>query len=350
MLSAWPEVPLMSTRLSLSFSALFALALVPTACSPDNNGDPPAPECTVDADCTSGGFCESGSCIECRESGDCGEGEACCRASCVSMDDPESMCGCGTAGGATAGAQCDPLELCVASGSRVDADTLSQGQCECTCDPASGGTLCTADEMAAIGFSCTCDRTDLSTCERPAVDTGGQLHVVADTCSPQESCVCFGDNAVCDPNGATPDCTIDGCSNLYTNDRNCGVPGRDCAVTGTGQCRNGGCSCNGPDDCTGAGLNVDQCVFLSGGAQCVCDDYTLVDEKAACPLGLNCVDGGCLYDGMAYATAASLYVALGIDAPPIAAPDPGPAPDGGPGGDAGGSVDAGLDGGVADGG
>jgi hypothetical protein len=75
----------------------------------------------------------------------------------------------------------------------------------------------------------------------------------------------------------------------------------------------------------------------------VCDDYTIGDEKAPCPLGLECVSGGCSLDGTAYATATALYQALDIDAPPPS--EPPPLPDAGPQtpADAGSNADAGGD-------
>lgn len=335
--------------LALGLFSLSVPLLTAAGCDNDNDPPPPDPGCSVDADCAEGRHCaDNGDCVECTEAAHCGEGELCCRGACLADGEQEDSCGCGLQPGGATGTTCDALELCVAGGERVSGDNLAEGTCACTCDPSQGGTLCTVDEQAALGFSCSCDRTDLATCERPALDDYGSPHVVADTCNPSEACVCFGSSNACDPDGQNPDCTINGCENLYGNDASCGVPDRDCRAAGTGldsgggTCRNGGCECDGPSDCQGDGLNVDQCVFLSSGAQCVCDDYVIGEEKAPCPLGLECVSGGCELDGTAYATAIDLYSALDIDAPPPS--EPPPLPDAGPPAtiDAGSDIDAGA--------
>jgi len=335
----------MTSSYRLLLATLFLSVLVPLGASSCNDdGPPPDDGCSADADCADGRHCaNNGDCVACISADHCAAGELCCAGECLEDGEQESSCGCDAEPNGSSGSSCDPLELCVSGGERVDATSLAAGSCECTCDPAQGGTLCTVDQQAALGFSCSCDRTDLATCERPALDGVGTPHVVADTCNPSEACVCFGEAQPCDPNGGNPDCTINGCENLFGNNTSCGVPDQDCtaAASGlddtTGTCINGGCECDGPSDCQGGALNVDQCSFVSAGLQCVCDAYTLSGEEAACPLGLECVADGCQYGGTAYDSATALYGALNIDAPPVSSPGPvdaGPV-DSGPSGDGG---------------
>lgn len=297
---------------SLSSLALFALV----SCSPGSSH-----ECDTNADCAGGRMCApSGDCVQCLSNDHCGEGQFCCQGGCYDEDEVEQRCGCDPSPSGSAGARCaQSTNVCLVEGQRATAATVADGVCGCSCDPAAGGTLCSLD--AEGGFACTCDRSDpAGTCERPALDASGNPHIVADTCSPQQSCVCFAEGGrPCDPSSDAPDCTAAGCVNALNDVENCGVAGRVCTdpamgVEGTGVCVNGGCTCDAPSDCQGAGLNVNQCVVVgAGGAQCVCDDYEIEDGvKAACPLGLACVRGGCSLDGAVYGTRTELLQALGV--------------------------------------
>lgn len=289
------------------------------ACTPTGGNDG---SCGTNADCPDGRFCgEGGSCVECRETTDCGDAQFCCQGACYDDGAQEAHCGCAAESGGSAGEECSgETNICLAEGARVGVENVADGVCGCSCDAAAGGTLCLVADAGAL--SCGCDRSDpQGTCERPALDANGNPHIVADTCSPSETCVCFGESTVaaCDPSSATPDCTANGCVNALGDVENCGVAGRVCnvAATGvadTGACLQGGCACDAPTDCQGAGLNVDQCAFVGEGvSQCVCDDYEVEDGvKGACPLGLECGDGGCLSGGSAYSTRAELLQALGV--------------------------------------
>jgi hypothetical protein len=270
--------------------------------------------CRSDADCPAARCdVDSGTCVECTGSGDCEDGEACCQGSCRAGT-PEELCGCEASPTGRAPARCDE-QVCVnEAGARVALADLATGACGCPCDPALGGTLCALDETAEAGFTCGCDRADpVGTCEAAALDAAGVPHRPADTCSPQNSCVCFAASAVC---SGSADCTSAGCVDLVGDATNCGVAARSCADDATGvaadaRCVGGGCVCNAASDCQGAGLNVDTCAFIGDVSQCVCDDYTSGDVKAACPMGLVCGDGGCLFEGTAYATRDALVEAAG---------------------------------------
>lgn len=296
-------------------------AVLVGACTPDNNDG-----CGTNADCADGRFCApSGDCVECRENAHCGEARFCCQGVCYDEGAQEEHCGCaadrGSSGAAAspAGDACaEDTNVCLVDGVRATAANVEEGVCGCSCDATLGGTLCDVDDEG--GLTCSCSRSDPEgTCERPALDAEGNPHIVADTCSPQETCVCFGEatQTACDPNGATPDCTAAGCVNALGDVENCGVPGRVCTddatgVADTGACFDGGCSCNNNSDCQGDGLNVNLCAFVGDVSQCVCDDYDVDGEKGACPLGLLCGGGGCLFEGTAYGTRDALLQALGV--------------------------------------
>lgn len=302
-----PSLPLLAT----CFLGLLALS----GCGPSSSSD-----CATNADCSGGTRCAAnGSCVACTDNEHCGDGQFCCQGACYDEGDMEERCGCApSAGGAESGEACAAGTVCVAGGTRATAASVAEGTCGCTCAASEGGTLCTPDPDGPDGYACTCARTDLATCETPVVDTAGIPHVVADTCTPQNACVCFADGQTCAPDGATPDCTLDGCANLFGDDTNCGVAGRDCTDPGSGdadgRCVAGGCSCDALADCRGTDLNVDSCVIFEGGGQCVCSGYMVNEQLAACPLGLPCTADGCLLDNAGYANAADLYEALGIPA------------------------------------
>jgi hypothetical protein len=274
--------------------------------------EPPA-GCRADADCGSG-RCDvaSGACVECSGSTDCADGEACCQGSCRAGS-PEDFCGCGAAPSASGPTSCRD-QVCVdGEGVRVAVANVASGTCACPCDPALGGTLCSVADTDPRGFSCGCDRSDpVGTCEAAAIDAAGIPHRPADTCSPQNACVCFAAGDVCE---GSADCTSAGCVDVVNDATNCGVAGRTCSddatgVAADGRCLGGGCVCNAASDCQGAGLNVDSCAFIGDVSQCVCDDYTSNGEKAACPMGLACVDGGCSFEGTAHGDRDALVAAI----------------------------------------
>jgi hypothetical protein len=270
-----------------------------------------APRCIVDSDCGADHCNADGRCVACLDNDDCADDAACCNGQCRS-ESVEELCGCEAAIDGTGPTSCADTPCVVKSGVRANRATVAEGVCACPCDPAQGGTLCVADEAAANGFSCSCDRTDpVGTCEGPALDATGIPHRPADTCSPQSSCVCFAAQAVCT---GSADCTAAGCVDLVHDDVNCGVAGRICTDenTGTaeGRCVAGGCTCDAATDCIGTGLNVDTCVFVDASSQCVCGGYRSGDQPSACPMGLACVDDGCVFEGAAYATREALVEVL----------------------------------------
>jgi hypothetical protein len=308
----------MSMVRALSVTCLLAVTFLPVACGPSSNTSDTG--CATNADCADGKRCAaSGACVACTVNEHCGDGQFCCQGACYEEALIEDRCGCAANPGSTVapGEPCTAGAVCVAGSSRATVDTVSAGTCGCSCSASQGGTLCTLAPDEPEGFQCTCARTDLRTCETPVIDRTGVPHGVADTCTPQNSCVCFAAGQTCDPEGTTPDCTFDGCANLYGDDSNCGVANRDCTHpdTGTGAgglCMAGGCSCDEIGDCQGSGLNVDSCTVFQAGGQCVCSGYVVSGRQAACPLGLSCSSAGCLLEGTSYGTALELYEALGI--------------------------------------
>jgi hypothetical protein len=277
----------------------------------------PAAECRVDADCSSDEHCSTaGTCVGCLDSGDCAAGSVCCRGSCAAVE-VEGACGCEAAPNGDNGTACVD-KLCLVGDARATAANIADGVCSCPCDPGTGGTVCTIDDVAENGFTCGCDREDpVGTCEAPSVDVNGIFHRPADTCSPDETCVCFAGGGTC---GAAEDCTSAGCVDLVSDVTNCGVAERTCTdpTTGVvdGVCNNGGCACDVPTDCQGEGLNVDSCAFGDGDSlRCLCDGYTIDGVDAPCPLSLACVEGGCRFDGAVYATNIALAAALQVRLP-----------------------------------
>jgi dienelactone hydrolase len=144
------------------------------------------------------------------------------------------------------------------------------------------------------------------------------LFIVVGGCGPSgEQCSTTGTCGDCldSDDCGTDDCTTASCLDLVGDATNCGVAGRICtdAATGIvdGRCENGGCACDAPSDCQGEGLNVDSCALGDGDAlRCLCAGYTVNGVEAPCPLGLACVEGGCLFDGDIYATSDALNAAL----------------------------------------
>ncbi len=287
----------------VSCLGLVVTAAVGAGCEPDR--------CLFDGDCLGGRCAPGGDCVSCLDSADCGEDSLCCNGTCR-VGTVEDLCGCAADPHGAGPTRCEEA-LCIVDGAvRADRDTVGQGVCACPCDPARGGTLCAAEDASSIGFSCSCDRTDpVGTCEGPAVDAAGIPHRPADTCSPQNACVCFAAGTVC---SGSADCTWEGCVDLVHDATNCGVAGRSCSddATGTdgGTCNDGGCSCNAASDCEGDGLNVDTCIFVGARSQCVCNGYRAGDVAAACPMGLACVADGCQLGADAFATQAELILAL----------------------------------------
>jgi hypothetical protein len=69
------------------------------------------------------------------------------------------------------------------------------------------------------------------------------------------------------------------------------------------------------DDCA-APTNVDTCALVLGTNRCVCNDFEDAVGKRACPMALTCVQGGCEYESIAYATMDALLDAINGDAGP----------------------------------
>ncbi|MDP2345183.1 MAG: hypothetical protein Q8O67_29835 [Deltaproteobacteria bacterium] len=291
----------------------------------DNPGG--AADCSADADCGAARVCAAGTCVECGGNDDCAADFFCCQGACLGSAEIETHCGCGPALSANAGATCTPGEisnaLCLVGDAVAVAANVAQGQCGCACSPAEGGPICGAP---AAGGEPICSCAENADCRQASVDAEAHLHRVADTCTPDSSCVCFslGTADACDPDGALPDCaTSGGCLSLVDDAANCGKPARSCttAETGlldTGTCLNGGCTCDNPTDCQADGLNVNNCAFPGGAGaqalQCLCDDFTVAatGAKSACPMELVCVAGGCQLDGQVFATEEALRGALGL--------------------------------------
>jgi Cys-rich repeat protein len=291
------------------------VALSVAGCPPPDDA-----ECASDSQCGSGQVCAAGSCVECDDNGDCEATEFCCKGECKAEADIANFCGCGTAEGGSAGAVCgDAIEtsLCLVDGELANLANVSSGTCGCGCTVADGGPLCTPSAVAGEETKCTCANNEQ--CRGAAEDATGRPHVVSDTCTPDDSCVCFslGTANVCDINSATPDCaSAGGCRAFDTDVANCGSAGRVCNVAatgieGTGTCLSGGCTCDVPGDCTG-GVNVDSCAFAGpdGPLRCVCAGYTSGGVAASCPMELECVAGGCQFGAEIFATEEALRARL----------------------------------------
>lgn len=288
----------------LTAALLGTMALV--ACEPGNAN------CRADTDCANARCdVDSGTCVACVENGDCGVDEACCNGTCRAGD-VEDLCGCAPGVDGATPTSCGN-DICLVGNGRATIANVADGVCGCPCDPAQGGTVCTA-AVDGDGFSCGCDRQDpVGTCEVAALDEQGIPHRPADTCSPQNQCVCFAAGGVCE---GSADCTSNGCIDVVNSATDCGIANRTCADDAQGssadpRCLGGGCVCNAASDCRGAGLNVDACVFVDDDAsQCVCDDYTSDGRPAACPMGLVCQTGGCLFEGTVYGDRDALVAAV----------------------------------------
>ena len=97
------------------FLAVGVLFLV-GGCPPNN---PPAPECTVDADCADGETCVDSECVaaaECETDADCADGETCVDGECV------------------AAAECETDADCAEGETCVDGECVEEATPECTVD------------------------------------------------------------------------------------------------------------------------------------------------------------------------------------------------------------------------
>lgn len=273
----------------------------------------PTTECSNNDQCGAGQVCSvSGTCLECNVSGDCDDGEFCCQGVCRGGDEVADRCGCGSSPGGSPGEACGSsldAAVCLVGNAVADATNVQNGFCGCGCSIADGGPICGPTDAAGAP-TCTCSEN--ADCRGAALDAAARPHRVADTCTPQGACVCFslGAAAVCDPDGATPDCaSAGGCTAFGSDVDNCGSAGRVCGEGNA--CVAGGCACDAAEDCID-GVNVDACAFVAGeaGARCVCDAYTKGGLAAACPMELECSIGGCVLDGAAFATEEALVAAL----------------------------------------
>lgn len=294
--------------------APFAVGVV--AC----DGDGGARECSADGDCGAGLVCTGDfQCAQCDDNGDCGADSFCCRGQCHGAADVNTLCGCGPALSGNAGTDCNSVDadaLCLVGDVGATPANVSAGVCGCGCTPAEGGPIC--NDPLEPGGAPVCSCLENADCRGPSVDATGRPHLATDTCSPDSSCVCFraADQAACDADSATPDCTSDGCQSLDDDINNCGIAGRVCSDPangvddGSGTCIEGGCQCDQQSDC-GAG-NVDTCFLFDEGLRCVCDGYEANGVKSACPIESDCVAEGCVIDGVPYATQDDLLAALGV--------------------------------------
>ena len=175
-----------------------------------------------------------------------------------------------------------------------------------TCNPFLGGLTC--GNNGGVG-QCTCDNAagNADLCGKPMTDPAGRSHKVASYCSSQTSlCVCVGGpNAVCDPNGSTPDCCDgSGCKDLHVDSANCGGCGTACkaGVTNAG-CHDSvvdagvsirWCGCTAATDCrdstTGTVNNSKWPSNTCAGGECVCSSFTDSNggNLSACPVGSFC--------------------------------------------------------------
>lgn len=300
-----------------SFTLAIAASLLTPACE-----DNPA-ECVADADCGAARVCAAGQCVACAQNADCGADQFCCNGSCLADTEIDRRCGCGPSTGGNAGADCtvvEPAGLCLVGEATATLETVAQGTCGCGCSAAAGGPLCAPPDEPGGPAVCSC--TDNADCRVPSVDSAGIPHRSTDTCNPSSKCVCFSTDPVtsCGPDSAAPDCSATGgCLNLLTTATSCGIAGRSCLDPasgpgdGTGECLQGGCTCDGATDCQGTGLNVDACVFVGDDARCVCSGYTRAGTQAACPMELLCEGAaGCDLDGVNFTTEEALRTALGL--------------------------------------
>jgi hypothetical protein len=295
-------------RFPIAAAALCALSM---ACS-----DGPPPECQIGSDCAAG-FCVDERCVECVANTDCSATEACCRGICRGPETFDELCGCDAAPSSNNAEECGgTTPACLANGVAVTAATLSDGVCGCACTPGEGGSECVIEDGGVV--TCQCDRNNpVVTCEAPSFDVNNRPHKVADTCTPDTTCVCFAAGTVCGGIDGY-DCTSAGCIDLLRDVDGCGLAGLACTDPlrslddGTGTCVQGGCTCDSATDCAGPGLPVDSCAFVTGGAttQCVCSGYRANGVAAACPFELACVTGGCQLNGTAYAEEDDLVAEL----------------------------------------
>jgi hypothetical protein len=282
-----------------------------------------AVECRDDLDCGAARVCTAGRCAECADNADCETDSFCCQGACRPEAEIAERCGCGPSPAANPGTSCVDVQadaVCLVGDAVATLDTVAEGACGCGCTPADGGPRCLPPEDGDAEPVCSC--AENSDCRKASQDAEGRPHRVADTCTPQDRCVCFslGASEVCDPDGATPDCAASGgCRSFVDDPTSCGVSGRTCTdestgIADVGACVAGGCTCNDAADCAGAGLNVDTCAFVAAGepSRCVCDAYSANGAAAACPMELACSAEGCVLDGVALPTQEALLGALGL--------------------------------------
>lgn len=283
-------------------------------------------------------------CVQCTDDGDCGGGSFCCAGSCRPAAERDEWCGC--AAGLDGGALAEPCTQratertctdvggtwacgCAASGDGPCGTTgglerlcdvaaggghgacVDQGPAQCgvldgvvpreadagvadaVCTLALGGEACLARNGEPLG-ACGC--VGAGDCDELVFD-GGIPHRPASSCS-GGGCVCAGAGDVCA--GQTLDCVGgNGCYDFQNSELNCGSVNINCGNTGYGVdensvCVNGGCQCDDDSQCQKATADppaVNDCIA----GRCVCNTFSIQGSVAACPLGLECIVGGCEY-------------------------------------------------------
>ena len=327
------------------FSLLFCFLLL--AC------EGPSGVCTQDSECPASQKCSvgRGQCVDCLANDDCSEDSFCCEGSCRGIEEAGRYCGCSVDIGGYPGVDCTKHSLssdeiagaaCQKGGDPVTVDNVREGSCGCTasgmedcgldsssglyglcvmesssaggvciaqgaencgavgseCNAATGGPFCRSRGDEPGAGVCTCEN-DNTNCIESIMDDDGNLHVVANNCSFDNSCVCANNDEACNPNGASPDCCGDGCFDLLSDSANCGICGKSC---GDNACLQGACECNGNDECfaengsfNNPGTIANECVGAGSSelGACVCASYRDNEGAAsACPLGSFCCFAG----------------------------------------------------------
>ncbi len=289
----------------------------------------PGPECTVDADCDDGIYCNgvetcvSGSCqtgtpIECSHISDqCNDG-ICDETSdsCIAQSKPDgTSCDDGLfcnvnetcqAGVCTGGFAyyCDDLNTCTADSCNEETDS-------CEYSPVTDGTSCNDGQFCTIDDVCTS-----GVCGGTERDCSDGVACTADSCDEEnDQCVNTPDNSYCDDglwcNGeeicdasagcqpGTPvncddgdECTIDSCDEV--NDMCINDPLADDTACAGGICCSGNCVtpvCSANDDCNDGDECTEDTCNNPGTCAASCS-YINAPDNTACTGGI-CCSGTC---------------------------------------------------------
>ena len=177
----------------------------------------------------------------------------------------------------------------------VENDILNCGGCGIVCDAKSANGCGGFECKCGLGPACTNGKTcvsDVVGCRD--LDSDPQnCGTTGHACGPEETCVgglCTCAGATC---GTDQTCCNDECVDLKTNADHCGECYNKCSDPDENTCSNGNCGCPGGGSCPAPAPNsVGKC--CGTGCSNICTDEMNCGECGhVCPVGSTCNLGGC---------------------------------------------------------